>query len=166
MKTFFLHLVIALTTSYELIKTVLADVVPHSATVALILFIIVFMLFWLTTPLYHPAYFRKLPKALALFVYFVKEMFVANLTIAYDILTPRLRMTPAVLQLPLSANTQLEITLLTVIISLTPGTMTLDVDEDRHIMYIHTLYLENGDIEKLRQSIKNGFERRLLELIR
>ncbi len=166
MKIFLLHIVIALTTSYELLRSVFASVVPYTATYALLLFILVFILFWLTTPLYDLTYFRKLPKALGLFSYFVKEMIIANLKIAYDIVTPRMRMTPAVLQLPLSAKTHLEITLLTIIISLTPGTLSLDLDEENHIMYIHSLYLDEGDADKLRLSIKNGFERRLLEIMR
>ncbi|WP_242928179.1 Na+/H+ antiporter subunit E [Pontibacter vulgaris] len=166
MKTFLLHVIIALTVSYELLRSVITTAIPYNATFALLLFILVFILFWLTTALYNREYFRKLPKALGLYGYFIKEMIHANLTIAYDILTPSFSMTPSVLKLPLTARSNLEITLLVIIISLTPGTLCLDLDEDKRILYIHALYFDDGGTDKLRQSIKNGFERRLLEIMR
>ena len=49
-------------------------------------------------------------------------------------------------------------------ISLTPGTLSLDVSEDRKTLYIHAMYVENPD--DLRKEIKDGLEKRLLELLR
>lgn len=97
-------------------------------------------------------------------LYFLKEMFVANIKIAYDIVTPRLFMQPCVIAFPLDAKTDLEITLLACMITLTPGTLSLDVSADKKILYIHALYIGEGGEEGLIQSLKKGFEQRILKL--
>jgi multicomponent Na+:H+ antiporter subunit E len=50
------------------------------------------------------------------------------------------------------------------LISLTPGTLSLDLSPDRRVLYIHVMFLD--DIEKTRQQIKQGLERRVLEVMR
>jgi multicomponent Na+:H+ antiporter subunit E len=47
---------------------------------------------------------------------------------------------------------------------MTPGTLSVDVSDDRGTLYIHAMYID--DIEEFRREIKEGFERRLLELMR
>ncbi|MNE92284.1 Na(+)/H(+) antiporter subunit E [compost metagenome] len=49
-------------------------------------------------------------------------------------------------------------------ISLTPGTLILDVSEDKKSLFIHVMYMK--DRETFIAQIKNGFEKRLLEIIR
>jgi multicomponent Na+:H+ antiporter subunit E len=49
-------------------------------------------------------------------------------------------------------------------ISLTPGTLSLDVSADRKILYIHAMYID--DVNAVRRKIKDGFERRVLEVLR
>ena len=109
-------------------------------------------------------YFKKIPKAISFFFYFVKELIVANLKVAFDIITPKDYMRPGIVAVPLDAETDMEITLLANLITLTPGTLSLDVSTDNKVLYIHTLYLD--DTEKFRTEIKNGMEKRLLEVLR
>ena len=91
-------------------------------------------------------------------------MLKANLQVAYEVMTSNLHMKPGIIKMPLDAKTDLEITLLSTLISLTPGTLVLDVSEDKTVIYIHGMYLE--DREKFIQSIKNGLEKPLLEIMR
>jgi multicomponent Na+:H+ antiporter subunit E len=51
-----------------------------------------------------------------------------------------------------------------VVVTLTPGSLSLDVSEDRSKLYVHTMFLETP--EALSKEIKDGFERRVLELLR
>ncbi|MGE3539670.1 MAG: Na+/H+ antiporter subunit E [Candidatus Tectimicrobiota bacterium] len=111
-----------------------------------------------------PHYLRKVGQILNLGLFFVWELLLANLRVAYDVVTPRHRMRPGVIGIPLAARTDLEITLLSSMISLTPGTLSLDVSADRQTLYIHAMYLE--DVEAVRRKIKDGFERRVLEVLR
>jgi multicomponent Na+:H+ antiporter subunit E len=109
-------------------------------------------------------YFRKVWQLVSFLLYFLTEMLLANLRVAYDVVTPTYYMRPAVVEIPLDAKTDLEITLLAMFITLTPGTLSLDVSTDRRVLYIHAMFA--ADPEALRHEIKQGFERRLLELLR
>lgn len=111
-----------------------------------------------------PAYFLKFHQLLFFLGFFIKELIKANLRLALDVITPRHRMKPGVLAIPLDVETDAEITLLSTLITLTPGTLSLDVSDDRKILYIHAMYID--DPETFRQSIKEGFEARVLELFR
>ena len=49
-------------------------------------------------------------------------------------------------------------------ISLTPGTLSLDVSNDKKVLYVHSMYITNR--EEFIKGIKNGFEKRILEILR
>ncbi len=109
-------------------------------------------------------YFVRVPKIIGFVFYFIYEMLKANLQVAYDVITPNYFMKPGIVKYPLHANSDFEINLLSTVISLTPGTLIIDVSNDRQVLFIHVMYLRDKDAF-IRQ-IKNGFERRLLEIIR
>ena len=109
-------------------------------------------------------YFDKMGQALGFAFFFCKELIVANLRVAADVLTPSYYMKPRVLAIPLEAKTDVEITALANLISLTPGTLSLDVSSDRRVLFIHAMYA--ADAQKVQRDITQGLERRLLDLVR
>jgi multicomponent Na+:H+ antiporter subunit E len=112
-----------------------------------------------------PTYTRKVWKVLNLVGYFIWELILANLRVAYDVLTPGYHMRPGVIAIPLDARSNAEITLLANMITLTPGSFTIDISADRSVLYLHAMYLdENPDV--YRRRIKDGFERRILDVLR
>lgn len=111
-------------------------------------------------------YLIKLRQVVGLFFFMVWELILANLRVAYEVLTPNYNMRPGVVGIPLEAKTDAEITLLACLITLTPGTLSLDVAADRSRLYIHIMYIDNGDIEAVRRTIKDGYERRVIEVLR
>ncbi|WP_299822153.1 Na+/H+ antiporter subunit E [uncultured Pontibacter sp.] len=163
MNTFYLHSALSFIAAY-LITHRDPPPLPYNAFTAAFVFLSIFWMLWLTTYFYNRVYFRKMPKVIAFGAFFIKELIVANLKIAFDIVTPHFYMRPTVIAFPLAAKTDLEITLLSCIISLTPGTLSIDVSEDKEVLYIHALYVKGNDIEHLKHKIKDGFERPLLEL--
>lgn len=109
-------------------------------------------------------YFEKVWQVIGFVFFFLWELVIANLRVAYDVLTLRHYMKPRVIGIPLDARTDAEITALAYFISLTPGTLSLDVSTDRRTMFIHAMYAPDAD--KVRNEIKQGIERRLLRLMR
>ncbi len=109
-------------------------------------------------------YFKILPKLVSFVFFFLYELFKANIQVAYDVVTPKFYMKPGIVKVPLDAKTDMEITLLANLISLTPGTLSLDVSNDRKVLYVHAMYV--SDKEKFIKGIKQGFEKRLLEILR
>ena len=75
-------------------------------------------------------------------------------------------MLPGVIAVPLDAKTDAEITLLANLITLTPGSVSLDLSPDRSVLYVHVMYIDNGDVEEARRRIKDDLERRVLEVLR
>ncbi len=74
-------------------------------------------------------------------VIFLVELVKANLRVALEVLTPGFRMTAGIVRVPTRARTPLELVLLANAISLTPGTLTLEVDEQDRVLYVHGLYV-------------------------
>jgi multicomponent Na+:H+ antiporter subunit E len=109
-------------------------------------------------------YFTRVPKTIYLLFYFVYELIKANIQVAYDVITPKYFFKPGIVKYPMSARTDLEINLLSTAISLTPGTLILDISEDKKTLYIHVMYLK--DKSSFIKQTKNGIEKRLLEILR
>lgn len=109
-------------------------------------------------------YVGKVSLALGLGLFFLWELVRANLRLARDVVAPRLSMRPGIVAVPLDASRDGEILLLAALINLTPGSVALDVSTDCTHLYVHVMYMDDPD--SARAEIKNGFERRVLQLLR
>lgn len=107
-------------------------------------------------------YTKKLFKGLNLLFFFLWELIVSNYNVAKELLTPHFLSEPAIVAVPLSLKGDFEITLLANLITLTPGTLSIDVSPDRKFLYVHLMY--GGDPDKAIADIKSGFERRIMEV--
>lgn len=123
-----------------------------------------FMLRMIITGSGNSKYFRILPKVITFFFFFLSELVKANIQVAYEVMTPHYNMKPGIVKIPLDVKSDLEITFLANLITLTPGTTSLDVSDDRKVLYVHSMYIK--DRESLIHDIKNGFEKRILEILR
>jgi multicomponent Na+:H+ antiporter subunit E len=128
-------------------------------------FAIGYFVLWFSQPVIgRSGYFMKVRQVSYFLLFFLWELLLANLRVAYDVITPKSSMQPGIVAVPLDAETDTEITLLANLITLTPGTLSLDVSDDRKSLYVHGIYISDPD-EFVRR-IKNGFERLVLELLR
>jgi multicomponent Na+:H+ antiporter subunit E len=128
-------------------------------------FVVGYLALWISKPLYpEAAYFVRVPRVLHLAGYFVYELVVSNFRVMWEIITPRHSSRPGIIGIELDARTDLEIMLVANMISLTPGTLSLDISDDRRILYVHFMFLEDPD--EARRSIKEGLEHRVLEALR
>lgn len=128
-------------------------------------FLIGYIILFIPRKVFHYEwYFQRVPRSIGLLIYFFAQLIVANMKFAWDIITPGFASTPAIVAIPLDASTDLEITMLANMITLTPGTLSLDVSSDKKTLYVHALYVK--DVDDFRQEIKDGFERRILEVTR
>ncbi|ASQ45751.1 Na+/H+ antiporter subunit E [Legionella clemsonensis] len=103
------------------------------------------------------------PIKLTRFIFYVLwEILIANLRVAYHVITPGLSARPGVIAIPLDCKTALEITWFANIISLTPGTLVLDISAEKKEIYVHAMFVDDRDY--LKKSIKYRFEQPILEL--
>ncbi|MGA8852918.1 MAG: Na+/H+ antiporter subunit E [Christiangramia sp.] len=127
-------------------------------------FFLNFHILWLiTVGRKRNKYFLIVPKVIILLVYFLYELVKANIEVAYEVITPKLNMTPGIIMVPLDVKSDIGITMLANMISLTPGTLSLDVSNDKKVLFVHAMYIK--DREKFIRGIKDGFERRIMEVL-
>ncbi len=131
----------------------------------LIGFALGYLALWLTGPLYgRSRYFQRVPKTIRLAGFFLVELLLSTLRVFWDVVTPGHISRPGIVGVPLNAESDMEILLVANLISLTPGTLSIDLSEDRRILYVHVMFLDDPD--RFRQGIKDGVERRVLEVMR
>ncbi|NLG98138.1 MAG: Na+/H+ antiporter subunit E [Chloroflexi bacterium] len=108
-------------------------------------------------------YFVKGFQAVRLLIVFLWELLIANLRVARDVLTPGpLRARPRVVAMPTVVEGEIPLLLLSNQISLTPGTLLLDISDDRKTIFLHVI--DAPDPEQIKREIKQTFERETLEL--
>ncbi|MGK7393469.1 MAG: Na+/H+ antiporter subunit E [Candidatus Cyclobacteriaceae bacterium M3_2C_046] len=164
MVTFFINILAAIILT--VFTTGVYNQLPETAFISISIFIGWYFILWLLSYFYDKNHFVKIPKIIGLIIYYFKELLVASIKVAFDIITPKDYMKPAIIAFPLNAKTDLEITLLANLITLTPGTLSIDVSDDKKILYIHELYVDQSDLEAKKTEIKDGFEKRILNITR
>lgn len=128
-------------------------------------FLVGYALLWLTQPLHGSTrYLRKVPSVIGFLLYFLRELVVSTARVTYDVLTPTHHMRPGIIAFPLDARTETEILILSSLITLTPGSLSVDLSPDRKTLYVHEMYIRDPD--ESRAQLKNGLEKKLLEVLR
>ncbi len=107
-------------------------------------------------------YLRTVPRLIKLVFYILWTIILANFRMAKAILSPLDQLSPAIVAVPLDLESQIGITLLANWITLTPGTLSLEIAEDNRMIYIHTY--QCTDVDAFRAQIKDDFERRIKEI--
>lgn len=126
-------------------------------------FIIGYLVLWLASPLFGPTtYFRKFRQTVLFILFFLQELVIATFRVVRVVIAPGLNVRPAIIAVPLDVQSDLGITLLANLVTLTPGSLSLDISSDRKVLYVHVMHVE--DVEKSRAEIKQGFERRVRAL--
>jgi multicomponent Na+:H+ antiporter subunit E len=97
--------------------------------------------------------------AVGLAGFFIWELMLANVRVAIDVLRPHTAIRPAVVAIPLDVTSDGEILLLSMLINITPGSVTIDLSDDRRTLYVHVMHMASA--EASRREIKEGFERRV-----
>lgn len=99
--------------------------------------------------------------ALGLAAYFAWALVLANFRVAADVLRGN-RIEPAVVAIPLDITSDGEILLLSMLVNITPGSVTIDLSDDRRTLYVHVMHMRSA--AATRREIKDGFERRVRSL--
>ena len=126
-------------------------------------FVLGYAALWLAQPLFgNSLYFRRVWRVLRLAVFFLYELVVSSLKVAWDVLTPTHKSNPAIIEMPLDVESDIEILLVTNLISLTPGTLSLDVTPDRKTLLVHAMFADDPDA--IVAELKGGMERKVKEV--
>ena len=109
-------------------------------------------------------YFDRARRVISLIFLFIYELILSAWRVFILVMSPRMDLKPGIFAYPLKVDRDFEITLLANLITLTPGTLSVDVSEDRRFLYVHAI--DCSDPDQTRQEIAEGFERKILEAFR
>jgi len=123
-----------------------------------------FATLWVAQPLFGvpSGYYLRAYRIVRLILFFLYDLIVSSIQVAYDVLTPTDHSNPAILEMPLDVKSDIEILLVTNLISLTPGTLSLDVTPDRKTLIVHAMFADDPD--EVIASLKSGMERLVKEV--
>ena len=128
-------------------------------------FVVGYGILWIMQPLYPASrYCSKLMGLASLALYFIWELLISSIKVAWSVALPLRYSKPGIISVPLSVKSDIEITVLGNLISLTPGSLSLDVSDDRQHLLVHAMFIENPD--DFRRDVKQGMERRVEEALR
>ncbi|MBN1309205.1 MAG: Na+/H+ antiporter subunit E [Chitinispirillaceae bacterium] len=95
---------------------------------------------------------------------FIWECLKANLDVAYRVIHPMRPIKPGIVKVKTGLKSETGLTFLANSITLTPGTMSVDFDREKGILYIHWINVASMDIEKATERIVARFERVLAKI--
>ena len=104
----------------------------------------------------------RLLRLLRFSLFYMWELLLSNVRIAHDVLTPRNRFRPGIIAVPLPTLTDRQLIVLTNLVTMTPGTVSIDVSDERDALYVHCMYLD--DPARVRQEILAGYVYRIQEI--
>lgn len=107
-------------------------------------------------------YLKRPIAAVKLFVVFLYVLVTSCVRVSYVILHPTLQVTPGIVAIPLDVKTDAQITLFASLITVPPGTLSVDVSPDREYLYVHVLELNDPQVAI--NSLKRTLEYRILEV--
>lgn len=139
---------------------------PFTPANVLVGFVVGFVVLLVASPVdKRDSYSKRVMGTIGFLAYLVYELAKANVLVAWWTISPLKRLSPALIVMPLDEGmTDAEITVLSNVITLTPGTLSLDVSPDRRLLTVHCMHAP--DPEAVRREIHEGFQRRLLEVTR
>lgn len=131
--------------------------------------LVAYLVAFLTGDLFtrRPHAFKHIERYLWFFYYvpiFVWECFKANLDVACRVLHPKLPLKPGIVKVKTTLKSDTALTFLANSITLTPGTLTVDVDKGKGVIYVHWIYVRSQDIEEATRRIVYRFERILKKI--
>ncbi len=106
-------------------------------------------------------YLTRAYKIVGLTLLFLYELVLSALRVARTVIKPNMDLKPGIFAYHLKLERDFEITLLANMITLTPGTLSVDVSDDKRILYVHAIDCSDPDAN--RRDIETGFERKILE---
>jgi multicomponent Na+:H+ antiporter subunit E len=123
-----------------------------------------FFALWLSAPLtgIERLYFVRVYRIVRLAAFFLYELTLSSVRVAWDVIRPFPRNKPAIIEVPLTVQSDIEILLVTNLISLTPGTLSVDVLPDRSTLLVHAMFADDPDA--LIAELKGGMERMVAEV--
>ncbi|WP_342599344.1 Na+/H+ antiporter subunit E [Psychrobacillus sp. FSL H8-0483] len=109
-------------------------------------------------------YLRRLFSIIKLVFIFISELATSSVLISRQILSPKLNIKPGIFTYKTELRGDWEITTLAMLLTLTPGSVVMEVNPEGNMFYIHAMDIEKSKADVLRSLTK--FEKAIMEVTR
>ncbi len=92
-------------------------------------------------------------------VFYIKELIISSCVLAYDVVRPRKSFKHGIVAVPIDIKSDTALLALINLVSMTPGSLVVDLTRDKKTLYVHSMYLD--DAEEFKRKLKHDFERRI-----
>ena len=147
-----------------LMLTGIQDVQEIVAGVIVAALVAIFSGHFLVTSTKKNSFIKRVLYGIRYILKFLWEMIKANLHVAWIVIHPRLPVRPGIIKIHSELKKDVSLTMLANSITLTPGTLTIDIDEQQHNLYIHLIDVLSTDVEENTKHIGARFEPLLTEV--
>jgi multicomponent Na+:H+ antiporter subunit E len=119
---------------------------------------------WLTGDIFikRPYVFKDISRYWNFFFLYVPvflwEMIKANFDVAFRVIHPKLPINPGIVKVSTTLKNDVALTFLANSITLTPGTLVVDIDRDDNVLYVHWIDVKAKDAETATKRIVRLFE--------
>lgn len=143
--------------------------VPDIEHIFVGIFVAIFVAFITGDLFIQRPYVLKHPMRYVYFIFwylpvFLLEVLKANVDVAYRVLHPQLPINPGIVKVKTSLKSDTALTFLANSITLTPGTLSVDIDTDKGALYIHWIDVKAKDIDSATEKIVARFEKILKKI--
>ena len=110
----------------------------------------------------RPHVFKHIERYLWVMYYipiFVWECFKANIDVAWRVIHPDIPIKPGIVKLKTTLKSETGLTFLANSITLTPGTLSVDIDQKNGFLYVHWIDVKDKDTEAATRIIVERFEK-------
>jgi multicomponent Na+:H+ antiporter subunit E len=110
---------------------------------------------WITSPRRWIALFQLAAE-------FIRQLVVQNVTLSIRVFSPRMRIRPGIVAVPVELKNDASLTVLGSLMSLTPDTVTMDIDQKHGLVYVHWIDVTTTDPEVLRRELALSLEEKIV----
>ncbi len=105
---------------------------------------------------------KKILSLIGFMLFYIKEVVKTNFIVAMEVLTPTHYMKPGIIQINVESLTDRQLLIFCNLLTMTPGSMVVDVDPEKKFILVHILYLESE--EAATKEIEESYLRKVQEI--
>jgi multicomponent Na+:H+ antiporter subunit E len=101
-----------------------------------------------------------------LIIEFVRQIFVQNITLSWRVFSPTVPIKPGIVAVPYNIRGDVPLTILSSLMTLTPDTVVVDIDQDKNLMYVHWIDVQNTDPQQMHKLLVHDLEHKLIDWLK
>jgi multicomponent Na+:H+ antiporter subunit E len=101
-----------------------------------------------------------------LLIEFVRQIIVQNVTLSRRVFAPNMPIKPGIVAVPYNIQGDVPLTILSSLMTLTPDTVVVDIDQKKRMMYIHWIDVQSTDPQEMHKLLVHDLEHKVIDWLK